>query len=107
MGLGLAGILVTAAALAATARYEASAPGSDLKPVGGAGELVSLVQDHQLILWKAIESTVASHEVIGWPASDGVHELGGAMVVTRPDNGAAGSINTSEPPRSVEFTLHG
>jgi hypothetical protein len=44
-------------------------------------------------------------KALGWPSSDGVNELGGALVIERPGDPLAGVINIGEKPASVEFTL--
>ncbi len=107
VGLGLAGILLTAAAFSTTALFKAPLPGSDLNPVGGAEKVISLIQGQETVLWTALTGTVGSYQVLGWPTSDGTHDLGGALVLERPESGSAGVIDFVEKPMSIEFNVDG
>ncbi len=106
-GLALAGAAVVAASFAASALYRAPAPGFDLLPVAGADEVVEIAQSQSAILWTALTGSVTSYLVLGWPESDGEVELGGALVLERPDDGLAGVIDFGYKPMSVQFTLDG
>lgn len=106
-GLGMAAILTIAAAFSATATFESSGPGLGLEPVGGAETLVSLIQGQEHILWSALTGTVTSYQVVGWPSQSGDVELGGALMIERPENGATGVIDFGEKPMSLEFELNG
>jgi hypothetical protein len=44
---------------------------------------------------------------MGWPSTDGVHELGGALVIESPESPLAGAINIGEKPMSLEFEIGG
>ena len=106
LGLGLAALLITAAAYPATsALFTASAPGQDLGPVDGAEFVIDLVQGQQHLLWSTISGKVSSVEVTGWPTSDGTHDLGGALVIEQPVNGLAGVIPFGEKPMEARFNL--
>ena len=107
IGVGLAGLLIMAAALSTIALFRATAPGSDLRPVGGAETVIDLIQGQETLLWSSIKGTVSSYTVLGWPSSVGEHDLGGAMVVERPADGSAGVIDFGEKPMSVEFDVAG
>ena len=103
--LALAAVLLIAASSAGVAHFASPAPGEDLVPQGGAEAVIELVQGSEAILWKALEGTVTSHALLGWPSSDGVHELGGGLVVERPANSSAGVIKTAEKPQSLAFSI--
>ncbi len=108
LGLGLAALLITAAAYPATAAvFSANAPGEDLVPIDGAEFIIDLVQGQQHLLWSTISGSVATIEVIGWPTSDGTHDLGGALVIEQPDDGLAGVIDFGEKPMEARFNLSG
>lgn len=90
-----------------TAVYTATSPGEDLTPVGGAAQLVQIVQDNALIRWTALTGNVVSHTVTGWPVEIDGQQLGGGMVIERPADGGAGVIDIGEKPMSVEFQIDG
>jgi hypothetical protein len=69
----------------------------------GADLLVSLVQSQESVLWTSTAGPVSWVETAGWPSSDGVHDLGGALVVDVPTNPTAGTIDIGEKPMSMEF----
>lgn len=106
-GLGLAALLTIGATFSVTATFSASEPGSGLEPVGGAAELVSLLQGQEHIVWTALTGSVTSYTVVGWPVSDGDVELGGAMVMERPADGSTGVIDFGERPMTLSFELNG
>ncbi|MDX1467902.1 MAG: hypothetical protein R3258_01030 [Acidimicrobiia bacterium] len=103
--LTLAAILLIAASGAGIAHFSSPAPGEDLAPVGGAETLIDLVQGSEAILWKAIEGKVSTHSMLGWPSSDGIHDIGGSLVVERPANPSAGLIQTVEKPQTLIFNF--
>ncbi len=106
LALALASSLLMAAA-AGEVLFQAPAPGTDLKPIGGADALIDLVQSQQTVLWSSLAGTVNSYTVLGWPEVKGSIELGGAMVLERPSNGLSGVIDIGDKPMSVEFSLDG
>ncbi len=106
-GLGLAAVLtVTAAGGAASAVFAAGGPGDDLTPREGAELLVSLSQSGESILWSSLAGNVSLIQTVGWPSSDGTHDLGGALTIEKPSNQLAGTINTGEKPQSVTFDFN-
>jgi hypothetical protein len=107
IGLGLAMLATTAAAFSASALYEAPSPGLDLEPVAGAEQVIDLVQGESAILWTALAGEVTSYLMLGWPETHGEVELGGALVLERPEDGGAGVIELGDKPMSIEFTLDG
>lgn len=106
VGLGLAALMTIAATFPATATFESSAPGLGLDPVGGAENLIQLMQGREHIVWSALTGTVTSYEAVGWPSSAGDVELGGALVIERPADGTAGVIGFGERPMSLVFHLN-
>lgn len=106
-GLGMAAILTIAATFSATATFQSSEPGLGLEPVGGAESLISLIQGQEHILWSALTGTVTSYQIVGWPSRSGDVELGGALMIERPDDGSTGVIEFGEKPMSLEFALNG
>jgi hypothetical protein len=106
-GISLAALTIIAAAFSASALYEAPAPGLDLEPVAGAEKVIDLVQGESAILWTALAGDVTSYLVLGWPETHGEVELGGALVLERPEDGGAGVIEFGDKPMSIEFTLGG
>lgn len=76
-----------------------------MSPADGADLLVSLVQSNESVLWTSLAGNVATVETVGWPTSDGTHELGGALVIERPSNPTAGTVNIGEKPMSMTFEL--
>ncbi len=106
VGLGLAALLIVAATFPVTATFKSSAPGLGLEPVGGAENLIRLIQGQEHIVWSALTGTVTSYEAVGWPSSAGDVELGGALVIERPADNSAGVIGFGERPRSLEFHLN-
>ncbi len=107
VGIGLAGLLTVAAAFSETALFQASSPGSDLEAVSGAEMIIDLVQGQKTMLWSSLSGTVTSYTVLGWPTSVDGHDLGGALMIANPDNGAAGVIDFGEKPMSARFEVSG
>lgn len=104
-GLGLAATMTLTAAGGAVAVYAAGGPGENLRATGGASALIDLTQVKDSILWLSLAGKVAAVEAVGWPSSDGIHDLGGALTIESPSNPIAGTINIGEKPRSVEFSF--
>lgn len=102
-GVGLAALLTLTAAGGAVAVFAAGGPGETLSPTDGADLLVSLVQSNETILWTSLAGNVSFVKTLGWPSTDGVHELGGALVIEAPDDPAVGTVNIGEKPMTVEF----
>jgi hypothetical protein len=107
VSLGLAAILVTAATVGSKALFEAPSSGADLQPVGGAEQIIELLQGQQSILWSSVGGNVSSLAVTGWPSQSQDGELGGALVIQRPADGGAGVIAFGEKPMSLRFDLGG
>lgn len=105
LGLGLAAATLVAATTAATTQFQAASPGSELELVGGTGALVEVVQGQETVLWTALAGTVSNITTLGWPTSDGIHELGGALTIERPANGQAGIVDFGDRPMSMRFDL--
>lgn len=106
VGLGLAALIIIAATFPVTATFKSSAPGLGLEPVGGAENLIQLIQGREHIVWSALTGTVTSYEAVGWPSSSGDVELGGALVIERPVDQSTGIIDFGERPMSLEFHLN-
>jgi hypothetical protein len=102
-----AAILLTAASLGATALFTADRPGSDLRPVEGADEMIQLLQGNRNVLWTALSGSVGLYRVEGWPVRIDGNDLGGALVIERPTDGSAGVIEFGEKPKSIVFDLEG
>lgn len=102
-GLGLAALLTLTAAGGAVAVFSAGGPGETVTPTDGADLLVSLVQSNESILWTSLAGNISTVKTVAWPSSDGVHDLGGALVIEAPENPTAGTVNIGEMPMSVEF----
>lgn len=103
--LGLIAAVVTAGSLGASALFESPRPGAALQPVSGAETLVRLVQGRGSLLWTTLTGPVEVYEVLGWPGIDGDNELGGALMIRKPENGTSGVIDIGEKPKSVRFQL--
>ena len=93
--------------MGATALFTASEPGSSLAPVGNADELVQILQGNRIILWTSLAGAVSSYTVQGWPSTDGDSELGGALMISKPDDALAGVINFGEKPMTLSFEVDG
>lgn len=104
-GLGVAAGLAATVVGGSVAVFAAGGPGEHLRPIDGAELLVELTQAQESVLWVSIAGPVSTVRSLGWPADDGVHELGGALVMESPADPSAGVVDIDEPPMSVEFTL--
>jgi hypothetical protein len=102
-----AALLLTAASLGATAFFAANGPGSDLRPVGGAEEMIQILQGNRNLLWTALSGSVGRYRVEGWPVRIDGNDLGGALLIERPADGSAGVIEFGEKPKSIVFDLEG
>lgn len=107
VGIGLAGLLTVAAAFSHIALFQAQSPGSDLKAVTGAELIIDLVQGQETLLWSSLSGTVTGYTVLGWPSRVDGHDLGGALMIDKPENGSAGVIDFGEKPMSVSFDVSG
>ncbi len=105
VGIGLAGLLIMAAAFSHTALFQAPSPGSDLEAVSGAELVIDLVQGQKTLLWSSLSGTVTGYTVLGWPSSVDGHDLGGALMIANPENGLAGVIDFGEKPMSASFDV--
>jgi hypothetical protein len=106
LALCLAGLVMAAASLAATAVFVADGPGSNLAPIGGADHMIEILQGNQTILWSSLSGSVASYRVEGWPRTIDGNDLGGALVIERPVDTEAGVIDFGEKPKSVSFEIN-
>jgi hypothetical protein len=102
-----AALVLTAASLGATSFFAADEPGSDLRPVGGAEEMIQILQGNRNVLWTALSGSVGMYRAEGWPVSIDGNDLGGALVIERPADGSAGVIEFGEKPKSIVFDLEG
>lgn len=105
VGLGLAALMTLSAAGGAVAVFTAGGPGERMSPVGEADLLVRLSQSNGSVMWSSLAGNVALIETIGWASSDGVHDLGGALMIERPEDPLAGTIDFGESPQSMSFTF--
>ena len=103
LALAAAAILLVAASFTGTALFEADRPGAELTPAGNAAEMVQILQGNRTVLWTSLSGSVASYRVQGWASTVDGNELGGAVIVERPDDAGAGLIDFGERPRSVSF----
>lgn len=78
-----------------------------MSPIGGADLLVRLTQSNESVLWTSIAGNISTVKALSWPSTDGIHDLGGALVIETPANPTAGTINLDEKPMSVEFDFGG
>ena len=106
-GLGLAALMTLTAAGGAVAVFTAGGPGESMSPIGEADLLIRLTQSNDSILWTSLVGNVSIVQTLGWPSSDGTHELGGALVIERPTDPLAGTVNIGEKPMSMEFSFAG
>jgi len=102
-----AALVLIAASLGATSFFAADEPGSDLRPVGGAEEMIQILQGNRNVLWTALSGSVGMYRAEGWPVSIDGNDLGGALVIERPADGSAGVIEFGEKPKSIVFDLEG
>lgn len=105
VGLGLAAILTLTAAGGAVAVFTAGGPGENMGPTDGADLLVSLVQSTDAVLWTSLAGNVSIVGTRGWPSSDGTHDLGGALMIEKPANPTAGTVDIGEKPMSMSFSF--
>lgn len=101
----MAAVMTLTAAGGAVAVYAAGGPGESMSPVGGADLLVRLTQSNASVLWTSIAGNVSTVQTLGWPSSDGTHELGGALVIETPQHPTAGAVNIGEKPMSMSFSF--
>ncbi len=106
ISLLLAAFLVAAAA-STTASFLAEHPGAELSPLKGAREIIQIFQGSETILWTSLAGSVGSYRVTGWPSESAGNELGGALVIERPEDGLAGVIDFGEKPMTLTFELDG
>lgn len=101
----MAALMTLTAAGGAVAVFKAGGPGESMSPIGGADQLIRLTQSGNSVLWASMAGNVSIVETLGWPSSDGTHELGGALVIETPDNPTAGTVNIGEKPESLSFSF--
>jgi hypothetical protein len=101
----MAALMTLMAAGGAVAVFTAGGPGEGMTPVGGADQLIRLTQSANSVLWTSMAGNVSIVETLGWPSSDGTHELGGVLVIEAPENPTAGIVNIGEKPMSLSFSL--
>ena len=100
-------VALVAASFAATAVFRSPGPGQDLRPVGESGSVVQILQGNRTILWTSLSGSVGMYRVEGWPTTVDGNDLGGAVVMERPADGAAGVIAFGEKPKAVSFEISG
>jgi hypothetical protein len=100
-------VLAAAASFGVTAFYQADRPGDDLAPVGRAEDIVQILQGNRTVLWTSLTGSVTSYRIEGWARTISGNELGGALVIERPSDGAAGVIEFGEKPKSLDFESTG
>jgi hypothetical protein len=100
-------VALVAASFAATAVFRSPGPGQDLRPVGESGSVVQILQGNRTILWTSLSGSVGMYRVEGWPTKVDGNDLGGAVVMERPADGAAGVIAFGEKPKAVSFEISG
>lgn len=105
VGLGLAALMMLSAAGGAVAVFTAGGPGESMSPVGEANLMVRLTQSNTAVLWTSLVGNVSTIETLGWASSDGEHDLGGALVIERPADPLAGTLDIDEAPKSMTFTF--
>lgn len=76
-----------------------------MSPIGEADLLVRLSQSNGSVMWTSLAGNVAIIETTGWASTDGVHDLGGSLMIERPDDPLAGTVDFGESPRSISFTF--
>ena len=87
--------------------YKLTEAGQDLRPVGESGSVVQILQGNRTILWTSLSGSVGMYRVEGWPTTVDGNDLGGAVVMERPADGAAGVIAFGEKPKAVSFEISG
>ena len=103
LGVVLAAAVLIAAAGTSFANFQATSPGTDLKPLNGAEAVIDLIQGQETILWSALSGTITNVKTVGWPSSDGTHELEGALMLEVPANQLVGIVDFWEKPMSMTF----
>lgn len=103
--LSLAALTMVAASFPATTVFVADWPGANLGPIGGADQMIEILQGNQTILWSSLSGSVASYRVEGWPETIDGNDLGGALVIERTGDTEAGVIDFGEKPRSLTFQI--
>ena len=104
---GSVALLLMAASVGGTVLFRSEAPGADLEPIDGAGSVVQVLQGNRTVLWTALSGSVSMYRVEGWPTTVDGNDLGGAVVMGRPADGAAGVIAFGEKPKAVSFEISG
>lgn len=97
--------MTVTAAGGAVAVFTAGGPGESMSPIGEADLLIRLTQSNESILWTSLAGNVSTVKTLGWPSSDGAHDLGGALTMERPADPLAGTVDIGEKPMSMEFTF--
>jgi hypothetical protein len=104
--LAAAALFLAAASFGGIALFQADRPGADLAPVGDAAEMIRILQGNQTVLWSSLSGgVVTSYRVQGWASTVDGNDLGGAVVIERPQDGTAGIIDFGEKPKSVTFEV--
>jgi hypothetical protein len=104
--LTAAALFLAAASFGGSALFQADRPGADLAPVGNATEIIQILQGNQTVLWTSLSSgVVTSYRVQGWASTIDGNELGGAVIIERPQDGTAGVIDFGEKPMTVTFEV--
>lgn len=106
-GLGIAALMTLTAAGGTVAVFASGGPGENLSPIGNAELLIDVTQVSNTILWSSMAGNVSTVEITGWASRDGVHDLGGSLMIESPSNPLAGTVNIGEKPMRVEFELGG
>ena len=105
LSLVLATLLLAATTLGTSAVFAADEPDSDLDPLGNADKRVEIHQGTNTILWASLSGAVSSYTVLGWPSTEGDSELGGALMIEKPDDALAGIIDFGEKPMTLSFEI--
>jgi len=105
--LSIAGILLAAASFTHSAVFQSDRPGADLAPVGNAAGMIEILQGNGTILWRSLAGPVHAIRVEGWPVDIDESQLGGALVIQRTTDAAAGVIDFGERPRALRFDSSG
>lgn len=105
--LAAAALLLAAASFTGTALFQADRPGADLAPVGNAAEVVQILQGNGTVLWTTMSGVVTFYRVQGWASTVDGNDLGGGVVIERPEDGRAGVIDLGEKPKTLGFEVSG
>lgn len=95
--------MILTASGGAVAVFAAGGPGENVIAKNGADLLVGIAQTQESVSWTSFAGNVSIVETLGWSSSDGVHELGGALVIETPPNPTAGMVDIGEKPKSMVF----